>query len=159
MAKMTLEKAREIRRLAGQKPVPVPRKQLAADFGISVSLVGKIIRGDAYPEISELEVKRQQLIGYLGDTYEPEDDESIEEYCQIHVLQQRMLTEIENQPMTSEHTNKFGATNDIKNPLLGEIKAYSARKTSILVALGLTRKQRLRMGSGPGEEDDEFDSL
>lgn len=159
MAKMTLDKAREIRRLAGRKPTPVPRKQLAADFGVSVSLVGKIIRGDVYQETSELEAKRQQIIGYLGDTYEPEDDESIEEYCQIHALQQRMLTEVDGSSMTSEFTNKFGATNDIKNPLLGEIKAYSARKTSILVALGLTRKQRLRMGSGPGEEDDGFDDL
>lgn len=156
MANMTLEKAREIRLRAAE----TSRRELAAEYECSVSTIGRIVQNRSFcepePPVDDV---RGRVMGYLGDSYEPEDDELIQLYVDTKRLRDRMQDELERDDLTCEYTNKAGATNTVKNPLIGEIKAHTAQMVSILAGLGLTRKQRLRMTSGSEGDDDGFEDF
>lgn len=154
--KLTIGQARMIRRLDGE----VSRRDLARRYEISVSTVGAIVRGEAYPDPEgPAEETRQRLMGYLGDTYQPEDDELISLYCLQDSLERRIRDELESTGLTTEYTNKAGATNEIKHPLLQAQDQCAQRKIAILVNLGLTRKQRLRLTAGADPDDDGFEDF
>ncbi|NBI27807.1 hypothetical protein ERL59_02370 [Chengkuizengella sp. YPA3-1-1] len=58
----------------------------------------------------------------LGDSYEESDEEElIKIYIETHQFYRRLKKEVKNSDLMYEHTNKAGATNFIKNPLLFSI--------------------------------------
>ena len=99
-----------------------------------------------------------KLKGYLGDHYQPSDDELINLYCETHELYKRMQKEIEKSDLMMEYTNKAGATNLVKNPLAIEMTKIVQVLNNLLKSLGLTAAQRKEaVGGGKGEEKDPFD--
>jgi P27 family predicted phage terminase small subunit len=87
-------------------------------------------------------VLRKKIKSYLGDRYQPSDDELINLYCETHALYKKMLKEIRKTGLMTEYTNKAGATNLVKNPLAIEATKTAQVLNALLKSLGLTAAQR-----------------
>jgi hypothetical protein len=109
------------------------------------------------PEVAR-PLTRDRLISDLGDGYSSADDDTIEDYCRVEDLLSRILAELAEDDLTIDYTNKAGATNPVKNPLISEAKGLIATKNTLRKSLGLTGAQRKRLGAA-GDGDDGFDSL
>ncbi|WP_054637176.1 phage terminase small subunit P27 family [Thalassobacillus sp. C254] len=101
---------------------------------------------------------RQKLIDYLGDSYKESDEELISLYLETHKFYRKLKKEIHKQDLMYEYTNKAGATNLTKNPLVVEIAKTVQTLNNLLKSMGLTPAQRKKVVDGDGEEDD-FDSF
>ncbi|MFA6723031.1 MAG: phage terminase small subunit P27 family [Bacilli bacterium] len=100
----------------------------------------------------------EKIKSYLGDKYQPSDDELINLYCETHALYKKMLKEIRKTGLLTEHTNKFGATNLVKNPLAIEATKTAQVLNTLLKSLGLTAAQR-KKAVAEDVDDDDFDDL
>lgn len=100
---------------------------------------------------------KKKLIGFLGDNYTQSDDQLIDLYIDNHKIYRRMKIELRKQDLMMEYTNKAGATNYIKNPLLIEIPKYTTTLNHLLKSLGLTAAQRRAVIEE--KEDDGFDTF
>ena len=99
----------------------------------------------------------KMLRDYLGENYEESDEELIKLYLETHQFYRRLQKEVKNSELLYEHTNKFGATNMVKNPLVIELTKTVQTLNNLLKSLGLTPAQRKKLRSGEGEDD--FDSF
>ncbi|WJP97074.1 phage terminase small subunit P27 family [Macrococcus bovicus] len=105
---------------------------------------------------------KKKLIEYLGENYLESDEQLIDLYLENHKIYREMQKEMKKQPMMMPFTNKAGATNMMKNPLLIEIPKYTAMLNNLLKSLGLTPAQRAKlqaMTGGDDDEDDDFNSF
>jgi len=100
----------------------------------------------------------ERIKSYLGDRYQPSDDELINLYCETHALYKKMLKELRKTGLMTEHTNKFGATNLVKNPLAIEATKTAQVLNQLLKSLGLTAAQRKKAVQA-ADGDDGFDDL
>lgn len=66
----------------------------------------------------------------------------IETYLDAHVIYTQMYEEWRDEgfPATSVHTNKAGATNEMKHPLAQQVKDWNDKKAKLLEQLSLTPK-------------------
>jgi len=99
----------------------------------------------------------ERIRSYLGDRYQSSDDELIHLYCETHALYKKMLKEIRKTGLMTEHTNKFGAKNLVKNPLAIEATKTAQVLNQLLKSLGLTAAQRKK--AVQADDDDGFDDL
>ena len=101
---------------------------------------------------------RARILGYLGNTHKPADDEPIRIYVELDHQLQRVLKELDQaDSLMSEHTNKFGATNEVKHPLLAEVPRLTAQMNQTWKSLGLTAAQRKKVAAtGDGDDFEEF---
>lgn len=100
---------------------------------------------------------KKKLIEFLGDNYEPSDDQLIDLYLENHKIYTRMKKELKSQDLMMEYTNKAGATNLTKNPLLIEIPKYVTILNHLLKSMGLTPAQRKKVIEE--REEDGFDTF
>lgn len=100
---------------------------------------------------------KKKLIGFLGDNYTESDDQLIDLYIDNHKIYRRMKIELRKGELMMPYTNKAGATNYIKNPLLIEIPKYTTTLNHLLKSLGLTAAQRRAVIEE--KEDDGFDTF
>lgn len=105
------------------------------------------------------EVTRELLRSYLGDNYQPSDEQLITLYIETFEFYKRMQTELKKMPLMMKHTNKASATNYIKNPLSIELTKAVQTLNNLLKSLGLTPAQRKEFKLGGGHTDDGFDSF
>lgn len=99
-----------------------------------------------------------RLRNYLGSNYQESDEELIMLYCETHALYKKMLKEIRKTGLITEHTNKFGAKNMVKNPLAIEATKTAQVLNTMLKSLGLTASQRKKAVSDDVNNDG-FDDL
>lgn len=97
-----------------------------------------------------------RIKGYLGDNYDPSDDELIRIYCETYEFYSRLRDEIKKTDLMMEHTNKAGATNIVKNPLSIELTKTVQTLNNLLKSLGLTAAQRKKVVD---TNDDDFDNF
>lgn len=91
---------------------------------------------------------------YLGDSYQPSDDQIIQLYIETHSFYRRLKKEVDKNPLMQEHTNKFGATNLVKNPLSIELTKTVQTLNNLLKSLGLTPAQRKKLAGDDDDDDD-----
>ena len=103
-------------------------------------------------------VTGELIRSYLGDNYQPSDDQLINLYIETHEFYKRMQQELKDMPLMMEHTNKANATNYIKNPLSIEMTKTVQTLNNLLKSLGLTPAQRKQLAPGGGN-DDGFDGF
>ncbi len=100
---------------------------------------------------------KKKLTEFLGESYQESDDYLIDMYLETHKIYREMVKEMKKEPLLMEHTNKAGATNVVKNPLLIEIPKFIATLNQLLKSLGLTPAQRKQLnemiGLSGGEAD------
>lgn len=107
-----------------------------------------------------MDMRFKKIKGYLGDKYEPSDDELIKIYCETYALYSRMRDELMESDLMMEHTNKAGATNYVKNPLAIEITKIVQVLNNLLKSLGLTAAQRKEaVDGGNGDGKDPFEEF
>lgn len=94
---------------------------------------------------------------YLGDNYKESDEELITLYVETHRFYRKLKKEINKQDLMYEYTNKAGATNLTKNPLVVELAKTVQTLNNLLKSLGLTPAQRKKVVNG--EDDDDFDNF
>lgn len=94
---------------------------------------------------------------YLGENYKESDDELIQLYVETHQFYRRLRTEVKKTDLLQEHTNKFGATNLVKNPLSIELTKTVQTLNNLLKSLGLTPAQRKKLKNS--DDEDDFDSF
>ncbi len=99
----------------------------------------------------------EKLKTYLGDIYHPSDDELINLYCETYDLYREMVKELRETGLMTEHTNKFGAKNLVKNPLAIEVTKITQVLNQLLKSLGLTAAQRKKAVAD--DANDDFDDL
>jgi P27 family predicted phage terminase small subunit len=100
----------------------------------------------------------EKIKSYLGDKYQESDDELIDLYVKTRKLYEEMLEELRKNGFLVEHTNKAGATNQVKNPLVIEVTKTAQVLNQLLKSLGLTAAQR-KQAEGDGGEEDEFEKF
>lgn len=105
------------------------------------------------------EVTKELLRSYLGESYQPSDEQLITLYVETYEFYKRMQTELKSMPLMMKHTNKASATNFIKNPLSIELTKTVQTLNNLLKSLGLTPAQRKEFKLGGGHVDDGFDSF
>ena len=105
------------------------------------------------------EVTHELLRSYLGDNYQPSDDQLINLYIETHEFYKRMQQELKDMDLMMKHTNKANATNYIKNPLSIELTKAVQTLNNLLKSLGLTPAQRKEFKLGGGHTDDGFDGF
>ena len=93
---------------------------------------------------------------YLGENYHESDEELIQLYLETHKFYRKLRKEMNKTDLMFEHTNKFGATNMVKNPLAIELTKTVQTLNNLLKSLGLTPAQRKKVVD---EDDDDFDSF
>ena len=98
----------------------------------------------------------ERIRGYLGDNYDPSDDELIHLYCETHEFYSRLRDEVKASDLMFEYTNKAGATNMVKNPLSIELTKTVQTLNNLLKSLGLTAAQRKK---AVGVDDDDFEDF
>lgn len=91
--------------------------------------------------------------GYLGEKYRKSDDELINLYCQMHEFYNEMIKKVEETGLMIPYTNKSGATNLTRNPLLYEISKTAQLLNSLLKSLGLTTEKRKEILGEKGKDD------
>lgn len=91
---------------------------------------------------------------YLGDNYQESDDELILIYSETYEFYCRLRDEVMRGDLLTEHTNKFGATNVVKNPLAIELTKTVQTLNNLLKSLGLTAAQRKKAVGGDDDADD-----
>lgn len=94
---------------------------------------------------------------YLGDQYQPSDEELINLYVETHEFYKRLQKELKKSDLMMEYTNKAGATNYIKNPLSIELTKTVQTLNNLLKSLNLTPAQRKTLKAG--DDDDGFDDF
>lgn len=97
------------------------------------------------------------LRSYLGEDYQESDEQLITLYIETYNFYQRLQKEIKESDLMYEYTNKAGASNNVKNPLLIELTKTVQTLNNLLKSLGLTPAQRKKLKGD--DEDDGFDSL
>ncbi|WP_078428773.1 phage terminase small subunit P27 family [Alkalihalobacterium alkalinitrilicum] len=97
---------------------------------------------------------RNKLIEYLGDNYKESDEELISLYLETHKFYRKLKKEINKQDLMYEYTNKAGATNLTKNPLVVELAKTVQTLNNLLKSMGLTPAQRKKVVGENGGEDD-----
>lgn len=105
------------------------------------------------------EVTNDLLRSYLGENYQPSDEQLITLYVETYEFYKRMQEELKKMPLMMEHTNKANATNYIKNPLSIELTKTVQTLNNLLKSLGLTPAQRKEFKLGGGHVDDGFDGF
>lgn len=101
---------------------------------------------------------REKLRNYLGDNYKESDEELIKLYIETHRFYRKLKKEISKQDLMYEYTNKAGATNLTKNPLVVELAKTVQTLNNLLKSMGLTPAQRKKIVNGD-DDDDEFDNF
>ena len=104
-------------------------------------------------------VTHELIRSYLGENYQPSDDQLINLYIETHEFYKRMQKELKDMDLMVKHTNKANATNYVKNPLSIEITKTVQTLNNLLKSLGLTPAQRKEINSGGGQNDDGFESF
>lgn len=99
---------------------------------------------------------KKRLLKYLENTYEVSDEEIIDLYVETYDFYQKMRIELEDKDLLMEFTNKFGATNQVKNPLIIEIAKTVQTLNNLLKSMGLTPAQRKTVMRGGGDDFDDF---
>lgn len=100
----------------------------------------------------------ETIRGYLGSHYQDSDEQLISLYCETHAFYERLRDELETANLLTNHTNKHGATNTVKNPLIIELTKTVQTLNNLLKSLGLTAAQRKKMIGGDDHGDD-FDKF
>lgn len=94
---------------------------------------------------------------YLGDNYQESDDELIQLYVETHRFYRKLKREISKQDLMYEYTNKAGATNLTKNPLVVELAKTVQTLNNLLKSMGLTPAQRKKVvEDNDGDDFDDF---
>lgn len=96
---------------------------------------------------------KKRLINYLGDNYRDSDEETIDLYCETYRFYQQMRSELSEGRIMMEYTNKAGATNLVKNPLVIELTKITQMLNNLLKSLGLTPAQRKDIDTDAGLDD------
>jgi P27 family predicted phage terminase small subunit len=104
-------------------------------------------RGDKVRKISKSALKK-----YMGEAYKNSDDILIDLFMEEYKFYQRLKVEVDENPLMTEYTNKAGATNLVKNPLVIERNKYVATINNLLKSLGLTPAQRKELMDGDGDD-------
>ena len=102
---------------------------------------------------------KRRLLNYLqiNGNYVDSDEEIIDLYAETFDFYQKMRDELAESNYLMEYTNKAGATNLVKNPLLIEISKTVQTLNQLLKSMGMTPAQRKAMvAPGGGDEFDEF---
>jgi len=99
---------------------------------------------------------KKRLMEYLADAFVESDEEIIDLYVETYEFYQKMRKELKDKDLLIEHTNKFGATNHVKNPLIIEIAKTVQMLNNLLKSMGLTPAQRKKIVSGGGDEFESF---
>jgi len=99
-----------------------------------------------------------RLRDYLGENYKESDEELISLYVETHKFYRKLKREISKQDLMYEYTNKAGATNLTKNPLVVELAKTVQTLNNLLKSLGLTPAQRKKVVNGD-DDDDDFDNF
>ncbi len=99
---------------------------------------------------------KKRLLKYLGNAYQSSDEEIIDLYVETYRFYQKMREEMEASEMLIDHTNKFGATNQTKNPLIIEISKTVQTLNNLLKSMGMTPAQRKSIVS-ENSSGDEFE--
>ena len=68
-------------------------------------------------------------------------------YCNAYSGYIQVTKELKDEPLTVEHTNKFGATNTIENPLIKLQIKYTDEMRKFSSMLGLTIDSRLKIAA------------
>ncbi|GGJ48537.1 phage terminase small subunit P27 family [Virgibacillus salexigens] len=95
-----------------------------------------------------------KLRNYLGDNYKESDEELITLYLETHRFYRKLKKEISKQDLMYEYTNKAGATNLTKNPLVVELAKTVQTLNNLLKSLGLTPAQRKKIVNGDDDDSD-----
>ena len=99
----------------------------------------------------------KSLKEYLGDSYQPSDDELIQLYVETHSFYRKLKRELDKSDLMYEYTNKAGATNLVKNPLSIELTKTVQTLNNLLKSLGLTPAQRKKVvNEDDGDDFDDF---
>ena len=93
---------------------------------------------------------KKRLLKYLGTDYHESYDETIDLYVETYYYYQKIRKEIDKSDLMYEYTNKAGATNQIKNPLMIEIPKAVQTLNNLLKSIGLTPAQRKEVAEGAG---------
>lgn len=98
---------------------------------------------------------KKRIINFLtlNSGYKKADEELVDLYVETYDYYQKMREELKENDMLIEYTNKAGATNLTKNPLIAEINKCVQIMSNLLKMMGLTPGQRKVVD---GDEDDEF---
>jgi P27 family predicted phage terminase small subunit len=99
---------------------------------------------------------KERLIGYI-EGYKDSDEEIVDLYVETYEFYQQMREELKNGQMIVQYTNKAGATNSVKNPLIIEIAKTVQTMNNLLKSMGLTPAQRKDVSpKGGGDDFDKF---
>ncbi|MBC8531745.1 P27 family phage terminase small subunit [Gehongia tenuis] len=105
---------------------------------------------------------KARLLKWLKDAgnYQDSDMELVDLYAETYDFYQRLRAEVSKNGMLYDYTNKAGATNKTKNPLIIEMAKAVQTLNGLLKSMGLTPAQRKAFGAdaAPSENGgDEFD--
>ena len=106
--------------------------------------------------IAKTDPVKKRLLKYLINTYEESDEEIIDLYVETYEFYQKMRKELKDKDLLMEHTNKFGATNQVKNPLIIEIAKTVQTLNNLLKSMGLTPAQRKNIARSGGDDFEDF---
>lgn len=100
---------------------------------------------DEHEVVAEkVQAERERVLNTLKqtDTYTQLLDPLIDSYTETFRVYITMYDRwaAEGFPETEEHTNKAGATNEMKHPLAGLVDTWSEKRLKILERLGMTNK-------------------
>jgi len=101
---------------------------------------------------------RKKLIEYIGESYKDSDEELIKLYLETHQFYRKIKSELKKSDLMFDYTNKAGATNPVKNPLVGELTRTVQTLNNLLKSMGLTPAQRKKVVNGD-DDDDDFDKF
>jgi len=100
---------------------------------------------------------KKKLLTYLSDNYLDSDEEIIDLYVETYRRYDAMCKELADGKMIMDYTNKAGATNPVKNPLIIEITKHTQQLANLLKSMGLTPSQRETIeASGGGDSFENF---
>jgi P27 family predicted phage terminase small subunit len=98
-------------------------------------------------------ISKNALKKFIGDNYKKSDDLLIDIFLEEYNFYLRLKREVDQNPLMTEYTNKAGATNQVKNPLVIERNKYVATINNLLKSLGLTPAQRKELLNDEGGDD------
>lgn len=104
---------------------------------------------------------KKRILKYLNDSnvFFQSDEEIVDLYVETYEFYQKLREELAESDFLMDYTNKAGAENKVKNPLVVELSKTVQTLNNLLKSLGLTPAQRKALASGGGGDGDDFDKF
>jgi P27 family predicted phage terminase small subunit len=121
------------------------------------------VKGGIEMPKSQASAAKARLLKWLKDAgnYKDSDMELVDLYAETYDFYQKLRAEVAKNGMLYNYTNKAGATNKTKNPLIIEMAKAVQTLNGLLKSMGLTPAQRKAFGTDESTSEDggdEFDA-